>query len=178
MKLLIIFGPPAVGKATIASLIEERTDYKLFHNHMVTDGIMHIFGKESSIESRLSKRARTMVIEAAAKANINLIFTYVWDFSKPRGKHNVDHYKNLYEKHGGAVQFIELYAPLEERIQRADSEERWRRKYHTATGKEVEKLEEGRSFISPTPFYYPDLYTRVDATGDPTRVAARILELM
>lgn len=59
MKLLILFGPPAVGKTTIGKLIESTTDFKLFHNHMVMDGIMHIFGVGTPSEDRLSKIVRT-----------------------------------------------------------------------------------------------------------------------
>ena len=34
MKLVIIIGPPAVGKMTIGQALEKITDLKLFHNHM------------------------------------------------------------------------------------------------------------------------------------------------
>ncbi len=178
MKLLIIFGPPAVGKATIGSIIEGQTDYTLFHNHMVTDGIMHIFGKTSESESRLSRLIRSEIIEEAAKMHMNLIFTYVWNFNRSGGKENIDRYKSLYEKYGGTVQFVELYAPLQERVRRADSQERWQRKFHSATGEEVEALEKEWSYTSPTPFYYPDIYTRLDAMKPAEEVAAEIIMLL
>ncbi|MBP9667747.1 hypothetical protein KBD87_02990 [Candidatus Saccharibacteria bacterium] len=178
MKLLIIFGPPAVGKATVGNLVEKMTDFTLFHNHMVTDGIMHIFGKDSESESKLSREIRSAIIGEAAATGKNLIFTYVWNFNTPRGKRNIDHYKQLYEQHGGTVQFIELCAPLEERVQRADTKERWQRKYHTADGNEVRALERGRSFISPDPFYYPDIYTRIDAVGTAQETADAIVQLL
>jgi len=90
MKLLILFGPPAVGKTTIGKLIERATDFKLFHNHMVMDGIMHIFGVGTPSEDRLSKMVRTNIIEEAASQGTNLIFTYVWNFGKEKGKVNID----------------------------------------------------------------------------------------
>lgn len=52
MKLLVLFGPPAVGKMTIGKAIEDRSDFKLFHNHMVMDGIMRLFGVGSESEDR------------------------------------------------------------------------------------------------------------------------------
>ncbi len=178
MKLLIIFGPPAVGKATVGSLIEEASDFKLFHNHMMTDGIMHIFGKESESESRMSRLVRSAVIEEAARSGMNLIFTYVWNFANPGGKRNIDHYKGLYEKYGGTVEFVELYAPLEKRVKRADSEQRWKMKYHSANGQEVRLLENGRSFESPVPFYYPEQYHRIDATKPAKQTAAEIIKIL
>lgn len=102
MKLLILFGSPAVGKTTIGKLIESATDFKLFHNHMVMDGIMHIFGVGTPAEDKLSKIVRTNIIEEAAENNINLIFTYVWNFDKEKGKINIDTYKKVYESHGGS----------------------------------------------------------------------------
>jgi len=36
MQLVIIFGPPAVGKMTVGRALAERTGFKLFHNHMTS----------------------------------------------------------------------------------------------------------------------------------------------
>ena len=37
MKLIIIYGPPAAGKLTVANAIAERTGIKVFHNHLSID---------------------------------------------------------------------------------------------------------------------------------------------
>ena len=95
-KLLIIFGPPSVGKTTVGKVIESKTDFKLFHNHMVMDGIMHLFGVGTSSEDKLSRIIRESVIKEAARNDMNLIFTYVWNFGKEKGKTNIDFYKNIY----------------------------------------------------------------------------------
>jgi len=58
MKLIILFGPPAVGKITVGQAIEARTKFKLFHNHMITDAVMHIFGVGSIVEDQLSLEIR------------------------------------------------------------------------------------------------------------------------
>ena len=34
MKLVILFGPGAVGKMTVGKALAEITELKLFHNHM------------------------------------------------------------------------------------------------------------------------------------------------
>lgn len=44
MKLLVLIGPPAVGKATVGRIIAEKTNFKLFHNHMIMDGVIELFG--------------------------------------------------------------------------------------------------------------------------------------
>lgn len=179
MKLLILFGPPSVGKTTVGKALETTTDFKLFHNHMVMDGIMHIFGVGTPAEDRLSKLVRTQIIEEAANSEMNLIFTYVWNFDKEKGKTNIDIYKHAYESRGGQVVFVELTAPLEVRIKRADSPERKRLKAHAPNAERVAQLDSSLNFKSPEPFFYPNDYTRIDTTNkSPEELAEEIKRLL
>jgi hypothetical protein len=162
MKLLILFGPPAVGKTTIGRIIEQKTDFKLFHNHMVMDGVMQLFGVGTPAEDRLSREFRARIIEEAANNGINLIFTYVWNFGKDKGKNNIDHYKEIYESRGGKVIFAELDAPLATRVDRAKSLDRKELKAHAPASDRVEMLEKTLNFKSPSPFFYPKTYKKFD----------------
>lgn len=177
MKLLILFGPPAVGKTTIGKLLESKTDFKLFHNHMVMDGVMHIFGVGTPSEDRLSKTIRAKIIEEAASQKINLIFTYMWDFSKEKGRANIDSYKEIYESHGGEVLFVELDAPLELRVKRANSLDRRQAKAHAPNPGRVVYLEKNLNFKSPSPFFYPAAYRSIDTTDKTAeQIAEEIIE--
>lgn len=179
MKLLVLFGPPAVGKTTVGKQLESMTDFKLFHNHMVTDGIMHIFGVSTPSEDRLSKIVRTSIIEEAASQGIDLIFTYVWNFSKQKGKTNIDAYKKIYESHGGEVFFVELVAPLEVRIERAGSHDRKQAKAHAPGPDRVAFLEKNLGLESPNPFFYPEAYKKIDTTNKTaTQIAKEIAALL
>lgn len=179
MKLLILFGPPAVGKTTVGQILESKTDYKLFHNHMIMDGVIHIFGMATPSENKLSKLIRTQVIEEAAATGINLIFTYAWNFAADKGRERMDTFKKIYEEHGGEVQFIELTAPIDVRIERADSPDRKRHKTHAPDGKRVAYLEKELNFESPDPFYYPDAYTHIDATDKTAKqIAEEIIKML
>ena len=179
MKLVILFGPPAVGKTTIGALVESKTTYKLFHNHMVMDGIMHIFGVGTPAEDRLSKLVRAHIIQEAADTGINLIFTYVWNFAKEKGKQNIDAYKKIYESRGGTVQFIELGAPLAVRVTRAAHPDRKRLKAHAPDAERVAHLESALRFASPSPFYYPGAYSYIDTTNkSPGEIAKEVISLI
>lgn len=179
MRLLIIFGPPSVGKATIGKLIEEKTGYRLFHNHMIMDGVIHIFGIATQSENKLSKYIRTAVIKEAAKMHIDLIFTYVWDFSKPKGKRRMEAFKKIYEDQGGDVLFIELTAPLDVRINRATDPHRSKNKPHAPDAKRVAYLEGILDYKTPEPFYYPDAYYRIDTTNKSAeQTASEIVTLL
>src|SRR5262245_41342260 len=106
-RLLIIFGPPAVGKLTVARELANITSFKVFHNHMVDDPIKNFFPYESTQLNTLSAEFRKRIIEECVKANIDLIFTYFWKFDLERGKKNIDTYKNVVESNGGEVFFVE-----------------------------------------------------------------------
>ena len=164
MNLIILFGPPAVGKTTIGTLLEQKLGYRLFHNHMIMDGVMHIFGRGSPSEDRLSKVIRTAVIQEAADAKIDLIFTYVWNFSREKGKHNIDTYKHIYEAQGGNVYFVELVADLPVRVIRAEDTARYILKPHAPTPAQVADQSDPAKFQSPMPFYYPSNYLKVNTT--------------
>jgi hypothetical protein len=177
-KLLILFGPPAVGKTAVGKILESKSDFKLFHNHMVMDGIMQLFGVGTPSEDKLSRIVRENIIKEAAESGINLIFTYVWNFGKDKGKTNIEFYKNIYESMGGQVIFVELVAPLEIRAQRAGNKDRNIEKKHAPGPQRVISLDETLNFISPEPFFFPN-YTKIDTKNKtPEEVAKEILPLI
>jgi tRNA uridine 5-carbamoylmethylation protein Kti12 len=102
-KLLIIFGPPAVGKLTVAEELSKITDFKILNNHADIDILRPIFEFDSQPFKTLSRLFRRSIIEEAVKNNMNLIFTYVWNLNKEGGKKNIDLYKTIVEENGGVV---------------------------------------------------------------------------
>lgn len=174
-KLLIIFGSPAVGKTTVGKILESNSDFKLFHNHMAMDGVMHLFGVGTPSEDKLSRIIREGVIREAAEVGINLIFTYVWNFAKEKGKTNIDFYKNIYESAGGQVFFVELIASLPVRAERANSPERNVEKKYAPNRDRVISLEDTLNFTSPNPFFYPESYLKIDTNNvSPEEIASTI----
>lgn len=171
MKLLILIGAPAVGKASVGRIIASKTDFKLFHNHMVMDGIMELFGVGTPPENRLSKLVRTEIIKEAAEAGMDLIITYVWDFASEKGRERVTSFKEIYEAHGGEVVFVELTAPLDVRIARAETAERKLMKRHAPDATRVAHLESKFDYTSPRPFYF-EKYHHIDTTAKTTEAVA------
>ncbi|HLN78585.1 MAG TPA: AAA family ATPase [Nocardioidaceae bacterium] len=119
MDLLVIFGPPAVGKMTVGREVARLTGYKLFHNHMTVEPVLELFEFGSPPFVRLVSEFRTRVIEEAAESDLpGLVFTFVWALDDPRDKELVDGYVEIVESRGGTVRFAELYAPQVERLAR------------------------------------------------------------
>jgi len=83
MKLIIIYGPPASGKFTIAKEIAAQSNYKILHNHSLIDMLVPVFGKEVFDETnknagsfwKLINDIRISIIKEAIKQNRNLIIT-------------------------------------------------------------------------------------------------------
>ena len=79
MKLVIIYGPPAAGKLTVARELERIIDARVFHNHQTIDLVRAIMTQEQADRTRLVTRLRRTVFEAAATADASLIFTVVYE---------------------------------------------------------------------------------------------------
>ena len=53
MELVIIFGPPAVGKMAVGMELEKLTDFKLFHNHMTIELVQPFFNYGTATGKKL-----------------------------------------------------------------------------------------------------------------------------
>lgn len=67
MKLVIIFGPQAVGKMTVGQELSKKTNLKLFHNHMTIDLVSNFFSYGSQEGKRLVKLFRKEIFEQLLK---------------------------------------------------------------------------------------------------------------
>src|SRR5687767_7404804 len=77
MDLIFIYGPPGVGKLTVAKELVRLTGYKLFHNHLTLNYVSAIFDWEGPFWD-LVHDIRCSMIAAAAKEGISLVFTCVY----------------------------------------------------------------------------------------------------
>lgn len=119
MKLVIIFGPPAVGKMTVGYELAQRTGLKLFHNHMTIDLMLNFFAWGEPAFHRLVHEFRTRIFEEVAKSDLpGLIFTYVWALNQASDKQEIDHLCEFFRAQGAEVCFVELEADLDQRLAR------------------------------------------------------------
>lgn len=139
MKLILIFGPQAVGKMTIGHELEKITDLKLFHNHMTIELVCPFFDYGTKTGKKLVKLFRKKIFEEVAKSNMQgLIFTYLWEFDAKGDWDYVDEVCKIFEAKGGVVCFVELEADEKERINRNKSPHRLK---HKPTKRNLEKSE-------------------------------------
>jgi len=125
MKLVLIFGPQAVGKMTVGQELAKITDLKLFHNHMTIDLVSHFFSYSTAEGKKLVNLFRQEIFEEVSKSNLyGLIFTFVWAFDMQEDWDYVDDIAKLFESRGGTVYFVELEADVVERLERNKSSNR------------------------------------------------------
>jgi RNase adaptor protein for sRNA GlmZ degradation len=111
MKLLLIYGSPAVGKLTVANEIARITDFKVFHNHLSIDCIEPIFDFGTKSFWDLVHLIRVETISEAARTGQNLIYTFC--YAKDSDDEHVRKIVNAVEKNGGEVCFALLRAEKE-----------------------------------------------------------------
>jgi chloramphenicol 3-O-phosphotransferase len=76
-RLVVLFGRPGVGKLTIARHLAERTDYRLFHNHLTVDLALALFEFGSPGFVELREEIWLTALSRAAVAEIpGVIFTF------------------------------------------------------------------------------------------------------
>ncbi|HIW32545.1 MAG TPA: AAA family ATPase [Candidatus Paenibacillus intestinavium] len=139
MKLIIIFGPQAVGKMTVGQSLAEITNLKLFHNHMTIDLVSNFFDYGSSSGKRLVGLFRQEIFEEVAKSDLEgLIFTFVWALDLAEDWEYVKKISSIFENNNGTVYLVELEAGLEERLNRNKSDNRL---LHKPTKRDIARSE-------------------------------------
>ncbi len=119
-SLIIIFGPPASGKAAIGAALSELTNFRLFHNHMTADVGAAIFGWSTPEFSETVSEMRLSLLSRAAEMKTlpNIIFTFVWAFGTTQDDEFIGKLVNIFEGHDEKVYFVELLASLDTRLAR------------------------------------------------------------
>ena len=122
MRLIFLYGPPAVGKLTVALELEKLTGFKLFHNHLTLDLVnsLFTFGSEPFIELR--EEIWLAAFRIAARSDNSLIFTFAPE--KTVRTTFIDRSRSVVEENGGEVIFIELTCAEETMLTRLEEPSR------------------------------------------------------
>ena len=127
-NLIIVCGPQAVGKMTVAESLRDKLKYNMMMNHDSIEMSDKIFGFGTPAQREFNAVFREKAFELAVKHNVDLIFTYVCAFEVPQEREYLTSLAELFKKVGGEFYFVELSADLETRLERNETPHRMERK--------------------------------------------------
>ncbi|MDQ3042488.1 MAG: AAA family ATPase [Acidobacteriota bacterium] len=133
MKLIFLYGAPAVGKLTVAQELAKLTGFRVFHNHLTIDCIEPVFDFGTPSFSRLINLIRLETVAEAARAHVNLIFTYC--YAKDFDDAHVAEFAKTIEANGGEICFVLLTCERGELERRVLEESR--KQYSKAQNTEI-----------------------------------------
>lgn len=172
--LVYIYGPPAVGKLTVAQEFARLGRYRLFHNHLTVNAIRSVFDFGSEPFSDVLHRLRLDVFDTAIRSGINVIFTNnsAWSGPDPRERFVAfaSRARQIAEEGGGRALFVRLTAPLAVLEARVASQSR----QEHAKLVDVVRLRQLISLLDQSPLH-PDDLTVDTSRLEPPEAASEIL---
>ncbi|MBO4885882.1 MAG: AAA family ATPase [Clostridia bacterium] len=122
MKLVIIAGSGAVGKMTVGQELMKQTGLRLFHNHMMIEPVLEIFGR---FEGRVIGELREVIFREFAQSDLpGMIFTYMWAFDQQADWDYIAHVADIFRERGADIYWVELVADQAVRLERNRTENR------------------------------------------------------
>jgi shikimate kinase len=172
MKLIFLYGPPAVGKLTIGKELEKRLGYKLLHNHMIINLFDSLFPFHNHSRKTLTREFRLRIIEEAIANDLDLITT-AGTAGSPTLFDYFTQLIELVESRGGQVFMVHLTADDETLVHRVESN--FRREHGKHFGKEEmrEMLEKYDILFAKHP--YKDHLTIDTREMSPQKAAEKII---
>ncbi len=126
MKLLFLIGNSSVGKMTVGQELCKITPFRLFHNHMMIEPVLEVFGQ---FRGDVIQKLRKLIFEEFAKSDqYGLVFTFMWAFDMQSDWDYLESVKKIFDLSEEDIYYVELIAPQEVRLQRNCTENRLKHK--------------------------------------------------
>ena len=177
MKFVLIIGSGAVGKMTVGQELARITDLRLFHNHMMIEPVIDIFGYRDGYA--VNELRDVIFRRFAASGRYGLIFTYMWAFDLQEDWDYVAHIREIFAPFGTDFYCVELIAPMEIRLARNATENRLRNKASKrdlAVSEERIRHEEKYRLVSKAGEIPFENYLRLDNSEMSAEEAARLIK--
>jgi shikimate kinase len=181
MKLVVIYGPHAVGKMTVGQELAKITGLKLFHNHMTIDLVSNFFSYNSLQGSRLVQLFREEIFREVAESDLpGLIFTFIRAFNSPTDAVYLENLVEIFRARNSDIYFAELEAPLNVRLERNKTPNRLTHKpsKRDLAWSEKDLLDGAEKYRMNSLDHERPLknYIRIDNTNVPPEAAAALIK--
>ena len=178
MDLIVIIGSGAVGKMTVGQELMKITDFRLFHNHMMIEPVIQIFGK---FDGQVVSKLREDIFDAFMKTNYQgMIFTFMWAFDMQSDWDYIKTVTDKFEATGGTVYYVELVADQKVRLERNKTENRLankasKRNLEISDARIIREETKYRVVSNPGELTFPN-YIKIDNTTLPPDEVARMIK--
>ena len=159
MRLIFLYGPPAVGKYTIGVELAARTGFRLFHNHLTVNLVSAVFERDSEVWLRLLRGVRRDILTEAARHGVSLIMTGVFSGTSE----HTEAWRTMLEPvlaEGGRIHFVQLTCARDELFRRVTCDSRRALDKLIDPGRLTDLLDRF-DMVSPAPF---GQHLRLDVT--------------
>ena len=174
MKLVLIIGSGAVGKMTVGQELMKITDLRLFHNHMMIEPVIDIFG---TFHAPAIIRLREVVFEEFLKSDkAGMVFTVMWAFDMPSDREYVMNIASKFDE----VYCVELIADQSVRLMRNKTENRLQNKASkrdvSASDKRILNEDANHRLVSEPGEIPFENYLRIDNTSLSAEEVAKMIK--
>ncbi len=125
---MLLYGPPAGGKLTVAKELARKTGYPIFHNHLTANLASAIFPSGTRAYSDLAEELRITCLRAAIHNRLRgLIMTFAYGVETYKGKSDnrfIKRMARIIRRSGGEVYFVRLTASPQELSRRVSAPKR------------------------------------------------------
>jgi hypothetical protein len=123
VRVVYLYGPPAVGKLTVGRELAALTGFRLFHNHLTVNLATAVFPRDSPAWVRMIRHVRQHVFAEATREGVDLIFTGVYRGTAEQAEAIATMLEPV-RAGGGTVAFVQLACDPDELVRRLQDESR------------------------------------------------------
>jgi tRNA uridine 5-carbamoylmethylation protein Kti12 len=123
VRLVYLYGPPGVGKLTVARELVALTGFRLLHNHLTVNLVTTLFPYGTADFTRLLRQFRLTMMEEAVRADIDLVVTNV-NTSSADQQAFIQSLTDVVATRGGLTTFVQLTCQRDVWLTRIASESR------------------------------------------------------
>ncbi len=103
---ILVYGPPAAGKLTVARCLAAQYGLKVLDNHVSVDAALRLFDFGTRPYADLVETLRVALLGAAAREGVDVVSTLVYAHPVDRG--HVDRLVGTSQAGGAVVTFVQL----------------------------------------------------------------------
>lgn len=127
-KLILLFGPQATGKMTVAQDVCSSNNFGMIHNHMIIDMMKHLYGYGTDAFHKERVNITNFLLLSALSNNVDMILTKTFNFNDENDINYFNNINSFVDENIIKFYLIELSSDLKTRLARNKTDNRLKNK--------------------------------------------------